>query len=111
MNREVVTEVGLREALETALSVALHEQADPGCSGVPPYDVTHEQAIAITEAMLRTPIVRAALAAPSRGAGLDVDRLARAITNVDSGPGWEVLDGDRESATNYAAEYERLRNE
>jgi hypothetical protein len=55
----------LREALETALSVVLHDQADPECSGEPPYDATHEQAIALTDAVLRAPIVRAALAQPA----------------------------------------------
>jgi hypothetical protein len=51
----------LRAALGTALSVALHEQADPQCTGEPPYDVTQAQAASLIEEIWRAPIVRAAL--------------------------------------------------
>jgi hypothetical protein len=43
-----------REAVRLALSVALHEQADPGCTGTPPYDVTQEQAEKLTAAIALT---------------------------------------------------------
>ena len=50
----------LRTALETALSVVLHEEIDPDCSGEPPYSTTHARAVLLTEMVLRAPVVRAA---------------------------------------------------
>jgi hypothetical protein len=57
----------LRDALVTALSVTLHEHADPACSGDPPYGATQEQAVAIVNDMLRMPVIRAVLATTSAG--------------------------------------------
>ncbi len=53
----------LREALVTALSVLLHEDADPDCGGDPPYSQTEEQAQALVGRAFATPIVENALAA------------------------------------------------
>jgi hypothetical protein len=102
-----VTEGGLRELLREAIETvhqtgSIRDHSDPS-------DKTGWNVHGIeTCADPLCEEAHNALAAPSRDAGLDVERLARAITNVDSGPGWDVLDGDRESATNYAAEYARL---
>lgn len=42
-------EAGLREALKTALSTALHEDVDPACTGEPPFTDTQAQAALASE--------------------------------------------------------------
>lgn len=51
----------LQAALATALAVALHEAADPECRGQPEYTVTQAQAESIADAVMRMPILLAAL--------------------------------------------------
>lgn len=61
--RRPTTEEGrLREALLTALSVALHEEADPLCTGHPDWFATKEVAERLVDEVLAAPVVQAALA-------------------------------------------------
>jgi hypothetical protein len=54
----------LEKALITALSVELHKDADPDCTGQPPYDVTQAQAESLVERIMRSPIVHNAIEKP-----------------------------------------------
>jgi len=63
-------DAALREALTVALQVALHETFDPGCTGEPPYDSSMRLAEEVTVATMRSPLLRAALAATA-SPGLD----------------------------------------
>jgi hypothetical protein len=56
---------GLREALTTALSVALHEALDPDCLGEPDYMKTAEVAANAVDAAMKV----AAIASPSEEPG------------------------------------------
>ena len=93
----------LREALVTALAVALHEAADPKCEGEPQYSVTQAQAESIADTVML--ITRAALAQPAPA--LDVERLARALAGIgviDNGTWVSFTPADAEAiAAKYAA--------
>ena len=96
---------GLREALTTALTVALHEHFDPECSGLPDYEVTAEQAEKITEWVVRQPIMVAALLASDKPP--KPERLATAM-RAFYGKHGTVFDS---AAAAIAAEYARLSGE
>lgn len=51
----------LREALKTSLAVLLHEEADPACTGEPPYTYTEQKAEALVDRAFDSPVVTDAL--------------------------------------------------
>lgn len=65
----------LAGAIEVALSVALHERADPSCSGQPPYTDTQADAKALAAFVVRQPIWKNAIADTIQPANQPQDSL------------------------------------